>query len=141
MRLATSLARTGSVTLYPADATVAKLRALVDEHFRRERTLGFYAEILCMTPDRLNDHVKRATGVPAGRVIRQRLITEAERQLVFTGDAVSNIAEDLAFADASHFSRFFRKYTGKTPRAFRDEVAAANRRLLQTTLVTPRKNE
>jgi AraC family transcriptional activator of pobA len=62
-RLAASRARTGSVTLQPADATVARLRALVDESFRRERQLGFYAEKLGMTVDRLNDHVKRATGV------------------------------------------------------------------------------
>jgi AraC family transcriptional regulator, transcriptional activator of pobA len=121
VRLAASRARTGSVTLYPADATVAKLRALVDEHFRTERSLSFYAEKLSMTPDRLNDHVKRATGVSAGRVIRQRVLTEAKRQLVFTDQAVQKIAEDLAFSDASHFARFFRKYAGTTPHAFREE--------------------
>ena len=43
-RLAASRARTGSVTLQPADATVAQLRALVDEFFRKERLLAFYAE-------------------------------------------------------------------------------------------------
>jgi AraC family transcriptional regulator, transcriptional activator of pobA len=130
VRLATSLARTGSVTLHPADATVAKFRAFVDEYFHTERTLGFYAEKLCMTSDRLNDHVRRATGVTAGRVIRQRLITEAKRRLVFSGVPVSRIAADLGFADASHFTRFFRKYTSKAPHAFRDEVAT-NRELLK----------
>ena len=63
----------------PADATVAQLRALVDEFFRTERLLGFYAEKLGMTVDRLNDHVKRATGVTAGHLIRQRVLTEAKR--------------------------------------------------------------
>jgi len=120
-RLAASRARTGSVTLQPADATVAQLRALVDEFFRKERQLGFYAERLGMTIDRLNDHVKRATGVTAGHLVRQRVLSEAKRQLVFTMQPIQNIAEELAFSDPSHFARFFRKHTGTTPHEFREQ--------------------
>ena len=50
-----------------------------------------------MTPDRLNDHVKRASGVTAGHLIRQRVLTEAKRQLVFTGQPIHEISYDLAF--------------------------------------------
>ena len=120
-RLAASRARTGSVTLQPADTTVARLRALVDEFFRSEHQLGFYAEKLGMTVDRLNDHVKRATGVTAGHLIRQRVLTEAKRQLVFTAQPIQEIAEELAFSDPSHFARFFRKHTGTTPHEFREQ--------------------
>jgi len=120
-RLAASRARTGSVTLQPADATVAQLRALVDEFFRKERQLGFYAERLGMTIDRLNDHVKRATGVTAGHLVRQRVLSEAKRQLVFTMQPIQDIAAELAFSDPSHFARFFRKHTGTTPHEFREQ--------------------
>jgi AraC family transcriptional activator of pobA len=120
-RLAASRARTGSVTLQPADATVGRLRALVDEFFRKERQLGFYAEQLGMTIDRLNDHVKRATGVTAGHLVRQRVLSEAKRQLVFTAQSIQDIANELAFSDPSHFARFFRKHTGTTPHEFRDQ--------------------
>ena len=120
-RLAASRDRTGAVTLQPADATVAQLRALVDEFFRQQRLLGFYAEKLGMTVDRLNDHVKRSTGVTAGHLIRQRVLTEAKRQLVFTTQPIHDISEELAFADPSHFARFFRKQTGTTPHEFRDQ--------------------
>jgi AraC family transcriptional regulator, transcriptional activator of pobA len=119
-RLAASRARTGTITLAPADATVAQLRALVDEFFRREHQLGFYANKLGMTVDRLNDHVKRATGVTAGHLIRQRLLTEAKRQLVFTTQPIQDIAQELSFSDPSHFARFFRKHTSTTPHEFRD---------------------
>ena len=77
--------------------------------------LSFYADKLAMTPDRLNDHVKRATGVTAGHLIRQRVLTEAKRQLVFTSAPIHEIAYDLAFSDPSHFTRFFRKQTGINP--------------------------
>jgi AraC family transcriptional regulator, transcriptional activator of pobA len=120
-RLAASRARTGTITLRPADSTVAQLRALLDEFFRSERVLGFYADKLGMTVDRLNDHVKRATGVTAGHLIRQRVLSEAKRQLVFTTQPIHDIAKELAFADPSHFARFFRKQTGTTPHEFRDQ--------------------
>jgi AraC family transcriptional activator of pobA len=119
-RLAASRARTGSVTLAPADATVDALRKLVEENFRKQRHLDFYAEKLVMTADRLNDHVKRATGVTAGHLIRQRVLTEAKRALVFTSQPIHEIAYDLAFSDPSHFARFFRKQTGTTPHEFRE---------------------
>jgi len=119
LRLSARQTKNNAVTLYPEDTTVAKLRGLVDAHFREQRSLAFYASKLSMTPDRLNDHVKRAIGLTAGHVIRQRILTEAKRQLVFTGEPIKNIAGELAFSDASHFSRFFSQCVGMTPQEFR----------------------
>lgn len=125
VRLAASRRRTGMVTLTAGDPTVELLRRLIEVHFQTERNIGFYAGKLAMTPDRLNDHVKRATGVTAGHLLRQRILTEAKRQLVFTRLTVGEIAYDLAFADPSHFGRFFKKQTGTTPQAFRDSAMRA----------------
>ena len=119
VRLAASRARSGAVTLTQSDPTVDALRDLIEDNFRRERLLSFYASKLAMTPDRLNDHVKRATGVTAGHLIRQRVLTEAKRQLVFTNQAIQEISYDLSFSDPSHFARFFRAQTGATPQEFR----------------------
>ena len=118
-RLAAGRARAAELMLEPTGATVEALRKLVEEHFQKERQLAFYADKLAMTVDRLNDHVKRATGVTAGHLIRQRVLTEAKRQLVFTSQPIHEIAYDLAFSDPSHFARFFRKQTGTTPHEFR----------------------
>jgi AraC family transcriptional activator of pobA len=120
-RLAATRARAGAdaVALEPTGATVDALRKLVEEHFHEQRQLAFYADKLAMTVDRLNDHVRRATGVTAGHLIRQRVLTEAKRQLVFTNMPIHEIAYELAFSDPSHFARFFRKQTGTTPHEFR----------------------
>lgn len=118
-----------AVTLRRADATVAELRGLIEADFRTSRRLADYADRLGMTSDRLNEHCKRATGVTAGHLLRQRVLTEAKRQLLFTDLSASQIAYELGFADPTHLSRFFRRYTGLTPSAFRagrSEEAAAD---------------
>src|SRR5262250_2361884 len=111
-RLAAGRARgsADAIALEPTGATVDTLRKLVEEHFHKQRQLAFYADKLAMTVDRLNDHVRRATGVTAGHLIRQR---------VLTGQPIHEIAYDLAFSDPSHFARFFRKQTRTTPHEFR----------------------
>ena len=114
-RLAASRARTGVVTLAPADATVEALRRLVEEHFRKERLISFYAEKLAITPDRLNDHVKRVerrhrrSPDPPARADR----SETRAGLHRPADPRSLLR--LGFADPSHLARFFRKQTGMTP--------------------------
>jgi AraC family transcriptional regulator, transcriptional activator of pobA len=120
-RLAANRARCGTVTLPPADATVERLRRFVEENFHEQRLLDFYAAKLAMTPDHLNKHAKRTIGVTAGNLIRQRVLIEAKRQLVFSDQPIHEIAHDLAFSDSSHFTRFFRKHTGTTPQQFREK--------------------
>ncbi len=118
-RASASGARFAPVTLRRADATVGELRALIEAGFRTNRRLADYAEKLGMTADRLNEHCKRATGVTAGHLLRQRVLTEAKRQLLFTDLSASEIAYELGFADPTHLSRFFKRYTGLSPSAFR----------------------
>jgi AraC family transcriptional regulator, transcriptional activator of pobA len=121
-RLAAGRARAVAPAHQAADTTVDALRRLVEEHFRKQRLIGFYAEKLAMTPDRLNDHLKRALGVTAGHLIRQRVLTEAKHQLVFTTRPIQDISDELSFFDQSHFARFFRKQTGLTPQEFRERA-------------------
>jgi len=101
---------------------IDKLFNLIENNFRSHRVLNFYAAKLTMSSDCLNKHVKRLTGVTAGQLIRQRVLTEAKRQLAFSNQPISEIAYDLAYADPSHFVRCFRRDTGVTPRTFREKA-------------------
>lgn len=103
------------------DEKIERLRQLIEENFHETRHLTDYANWLNMTPDRLNEHCKRITGKTAGSMVRQRLLIEAKRQLVYSDLSVSEIAYDLNFSDPSYFSRFFRKSTGQTPQQFRSD--------------------
>jgi AraC family transcriptional regulator, transcriptional activator of pobA len=58
-------------------------------------------------------------GIPAGEVIRNRIILEAKRLLVNNDMTVLEIANYLNFADNSYFSKFFKRLEGVTPEEFR----------------------
>jgi AraC family transcriptional activator of pobA len=55
------------------------------------------------------------------QLIHQRLLLEAKRNLVYTSMTVAQVADSLGFSEAAYFSRFFRRATGLSPRAFRDQ--------------------
>ncbi|STD11909.1 helix-turn-helix domain-containing protein [Chryseobacterium carnipullorum] len=53
-------------------------------------------------------------------MIAQRLILEAKRELSFGALTIKEIAFKLGFSDASYFSRFFKKQTGRNPEGFKE---------------------
>ncbi|MCC5944100.1 MAG: helix-turn-helix domain-containing protein [Bernardetiaceae bacterium] len=92
---------------------------LIRKHFKTQRQVKDYADILCITPNYLNSVCSKVTGKSAGELIRQRVMIEAKRLLIHTDNNVSEIAYTLNFDDNSYFCRFFKKYAGKSPEAFR----------------------
>ncbi|MFK5121455.1 helix-turn-helix domain-containing protein [Klebsiella pneumoniae] len=49
------------------------------------------------------------------------MISEAKRQLIYTNNTVAEISFLLSFNDSSHFVKYFKRYTGFTPQAFRSQ--------------------
>ena len=54
-------------------------------------------------------------GRSAARVIQDRLMIEARRDLVYTAMSISQISFRLGFSDPAYFSRFFAKRAGVSP--------------------------
>jgi AraC family transcriptional activator of pobA len=71
----------------------------------------------------LGKAVHERSGRPAGEMIRQRLLLEAQRLLAYTEMAVSEIAYAINFQDPAYFSRFFRRLTGQSPGEFRESLS------------------
>ncbi|RPD38622.1 AraC family transcriptional regulator [Chitinophaga barathri] len=106
----------------PLRRMVKQFLELLEKHYRENATVEFYADKLHVTPQYLNIVCKKETGITAGSCIRQRVLLEAKRLLTLTGQDVKEIAFELGFSDTSYFSRFFRRYTGETPVAFRQHI-------------------
>ena len=100
---------------------VQRFKKLIDAHYREYRSVKDYAAILNVTPSYLNDTVKSATGKTAGDTIRNRIILEAKRMLLFSELSVSEIAYSLKYEDTAYFWRMFKKSVGLSPGKFRGQ--------------------
>lgn len=96
---------------------------LVDKYFIQRRHPKDYAEMLYITPNHLNALCSDILGISAGEVIRNRIVLEAKRLLINPELSIAAIAYELNFKDNSYFTKFFKKYGGSTPEAFRKNLA------------------
>lgn len=100
-------------------ALFLEFRALVERRFTRTRRIADYADALGTTPARLNALCHRFAHRNAKQVVMDRLIDEARRRLLFSGENAADIALSLGFSEPSYFVRMFRRRTGATPGQFR----------------------
>lgn len=98
---------------------VERFRQMVDEHFRQSQTVADYARELGVSPGQLTRLCREVLDRSALQVIHDRMVHEAQRNLVYTTLPIKVVASELGFADDAYFSRFFRQQTGLTPRTFR----------------------
>lgn len=93
---------------------VRKFMDLVDNQFHEKSKVAAYADRLSITPNHLNDTVKRVTGQSASDHIKHRVILEAKRKAYFGNTSAKEIAFELGFEDEAHFSKYFKNNTGQT---------------------------
>ncbi|RQP05324.1 MAG: helix-turn-helix domain-containing protein [Paracoccus sp. BP8] len=102
---------------------LVRYRALLEEHFRSQRSLGFFAGELAVTPARLNAACKARSGKTASELLYERIVIEAKRYLVYTESTVAQVAHLTGFDDPAYFNRFFTQRVGISPGAFRKQAA------------------
>ena len=106
-------------TLSPSNRYFKAFINLVNALFLKEKTVRFYADQLCISPNHLNAICKQQTGKTAKSLILERVETEAKYWVTFSHKNFSEIALLLGFKEVAHFSRFFKKQTNCTPLEFR----------------------
>ncbi|MCF0060400.1 helix-turn-helix domain-containing protein [Dyadobacter chenwenxiniae] len=94
------------------------LVAQPDPHCRR---VADYASLLCVTSKYLSETLKATTGKTAGEWIDSQVLREARHLLWQTDRSIMQVAEELGFSDASAFGKFFRRQTGQTPLAYKQQ--------------------
>ncbi|MGO3195361.1 MAG: helix-turn-helix domain-containing protein [Sphingobacterium sp.] len=105
----------------------------IDSSIKRKEqkpTVSDIADELNLTPSHLNFLIKKYTGHTALYHINEKILLEAKSLLTHTDLQVSEIADLLQFNEAAYFNRFFKKMTGITPTAYRDDALQLMRRPL-----------
>lgn len=94
---------------------------LLGEHFRRERSVGFYARELCITPKYLTTLIRRVSGKSVSEWIDIYVVLEAKALLRFSNRSVQEVAYALNFPNQSFFGSYFKRITGMSPSEFRTQ--------------------
>lgn len=109
----------GSVNKEGSNAYIRKFIELVNDCFREQHSVRYYADKLCITPNYLNEITNSVMRVSAKQYIQDKIIEESKRLLAYTDASVSEIAFGLHFSTITYFVRFFRLHTGMTPLSYR----------------------
>lgn len=91
----------------------------VETRFREQPTVEQLAHKVGISVAHLNTVCRELSGQSALQIIHQRLLLEAKRLLIYTPMTVSEVADNLGFADPAYFSRFFKRLNGTSPSVFR----------------------
>lgn len=103
-------------------ASPERFRLMVENHFRSEHRVEFYARELKLTPKALTMQVSRTYGRSPRALIQDRCLLEAKRYLAFSSLSIAEIGYELGFEDANYFTRFFRSHEKITPVQFRKKL-------------------
>jgi AraC family transcriptional activator of pobA len=83
-----------------------------------ERSIRFYADKMNLTCNYLSCLVKEYSGKPASHWITEYVILEAEVLLKMSGMNVQQVAYKLNFPTQSMFGKYFKRYTGFSPKEY-----------------------
>jgi AraC-like DNA-binding protein len=102
---------------------VKKFFSLLEKNFFTMKMVTDYAAELAVTPNYLNEIVKKTSGSPASDHIKQRVVLEAKRHAVYSDVSMKEIAYSLGFDDVAHFSKYFKNATGKNFTDFKKDLS------------------
>ena len=94
---------------------------LLHQHYKKERSVSFYADKLYISDKYLMRVLKKSTGQTFHFWVIEFIMREAKLVLRSTTISITEISEKLNYPNPSFFSRVFHQYVGMTPKEFRNQ--------------------
>jgi AraC family 4-hydroxyphenylacetate 3-monooxygenase operon regulatory protein len=103
------------------DELFMKFMKLVQFNFKTQQELSFYADKLFISPKYLIQLCKNISGKTPGNILSETLVNEARLLLKMPDNNISTVSTSLNYGSVAAFSKFFKKHTGISPSAFRQQ--------------------
>jgi AraC-like DNA-binding protein len=88
--------------------------------------LSQIASFAGLSLSRFKARFKHEVGVSPGNYMNLRKIEKAKERLTESNDSITHIAMDLGFTTSQYFATTFKRYTGHSPRSFRNQLIKAD---------------
>ena len=102
-----------------APRAVQRVRAYVEDHLAENIRLEALAQVAGLSRCHFVRAFKQSVGITPHAYLMQRRLERAEKLLLETDHPLCRVALDSGFSDQSHFSSYFRRNFGMSPRSFR----------------------
>ena len=102
-----------------AEAIFANFIRLLEENFRTQHRVSWYAEQLCITPKYLSEIVKKISLRTPNEWIDSYVILEARVLLKNTTKSIKEITDELNFPNQSFLGKYFKEHVGVSPSEYR----------------------
>ncbi len=102
-----------------AEVIFAQFIDLVENNFREEKRVSWYAKQLCITPKYLSESVKQVSRRTPNEWIDNYVILEARVMLKDSALSIKEITQRLHFPNQSFFGKFFKEHVGMSPSKYR----------------------
>ncbi|MGN0357676.1 MAG: AraC family transcriptional regulator [Blautia sp.] len=103
-----------------SNRTFVRFRQMLEHHYKQIHTVKEYASHLNVSLKTLTNSVYGSAHTTPLKIINDRIVLEAKRQLIYSDLKIKEIAFLLGFEDPSYFVKFFKRQTGMLPAEFRD---------------------
>lgn len=102
------------------DAIFRQFLFSLGRNYKQHREVSFYAQEQFMSSRYFSSVIKKQSDLAPMQWIQETIIREAKLLLDNRKFSVQQVADELNFPNASFFGQFFKKYTGMTPKKYRD---------------------
>ncbi|TQR21487.1 AraC family transcriptional regulator [Psychrobacillus vulpis] len=106
--------------------TVNKVILFINDQIETDLTVEDIAKHFRISTSHLSRIFREHTGVTLVEYLNIRKIEECQYFLRHTNKGIADISDSFHFCNQSYFTRIFKKYTGLTPKQFRDHQEYAN---------------
>lgn len=89
------------------------------KNYKKEREVIFYAQEQCLSPRYFSSVIKQKTGHSASQWIVEIVISNSSQLLAHTEKSIKEIAMEYHFPTQSFFGKYFKQYTGVSPKEYR----------------------